>query len=274
MAKKIVLGIVITLVVLAAARRLSRNNPQFLEAEKGGVRAAHTTVFEQVGEGKPVVKISVEGEDEVVPRVVFKNLSSGGKTPLEMKNKGPDLWAAKLPDLGKGQRAEYHFEIYKGGKKVLRLPEGDGSLLIKYKGHISTPVLALHIVFMFAGFFFVTESFLGAVWIRFMGEGTGFTIRMMRAALACIFIGGWPIGFILNYQRFGPVWEGFPFGYDVTDNKTQIIFLFWLIASLLVRGSFYRGDSKSDILDRNQYTLAVMVCYAVTVILFMVPHSL
>lgn len=273
--KRILSGIVITLVVLVVARMLSKNNSQVIEAESEGLKAVHGTVFEQVGGGNPVVEISVESEGEAYVSLIYEDTVEGEIRKKEMTEEPGGVWRGELPDLGKGERVEYAFIVEGRGANALRIPEGDDEFfLLKYKGHISTFVLVVHVIFMFGAFFFMVESTLGAAAMLKKGEEKGFTLNMMRSAVLCLFVGGWPLGFILNYQRFGPVWEAFPFGTDVTDNKTQIIMLLWLIAAFLIRGSFFGRGEEKDILKSKGFAVAVITCFVLTVILFLVPHSL
>jgi len=59
---------------------------------------------------------------------------------------------------------------------------------------------------------------------------------------------------------FDAFWTGFPFGYDLTDNKALIAMLFWLAAWLASRTRDRRG----------WIILAALVMF----IIFMIPHSL
>ncbi|MDP3445020.1 MAG: hypothetical protein Q8T08_19340, partial [Ignavibacteria bacterium] len=41
----------------------------------------------------------------------------------------------------------------------------------------------------------------------------------------------------MQYYAFGEFWTGFPFGYDLTDNKTLIAMIGWLIALFMLKRS-------------------------------------
>jgi hypothetical protein len=127
---------------------------------------------------------------------------------------------------------------------------------------------------MFGAFYFMIQSLWSAIDILSTGLGKKSAVSNARWVLLCTFIGGWPLGFLLNYQAFGPLWEGFPFGYDITDNKTQLIFIFWLVSLLLVRGSFLGKGEERDWLGPRGFALAILLSYIVSLFLFIVPHSL
>jgi hypothetical protein len=272
--KRIIIGFILTLIIFFVARGLSTNNSEYVILEKNGVRVEHSTVFQQVGMGSPAIRVNVTPSDSISVNLIYICLRDNVRQDVKMRRGDSGIWEANLPSLNKGKRLKYSFVLRRDGKEILRVPADGDFYLVKYKGDISTVVLILHIIFMFCAFFFIIETFLGALGILFSGEEIEYTIRMMRVALSCLFIGGWLFGFILNYQRFGPVWEGFPFGWDITDNKTQIIFIFWLITTFLVWGSFFGRGQERDMIGKKQYAGAVIISFIITVGLYLVPHSL
>jgi hypothetical protein len=76
-----------------------------------------------------------------------------------------------------------------------------------------------------------------------------------------LFVGGFILGPLVQKFAFGALWTGFPFGYDLTDNKTLIAFIGWLIAIFAGRkGKPARG-----------WVLAAAI---LLLIVFLIPHSL
>jgi hypothetical protein len=275
MTKRIVIGLLLTVVLLGLARRLSSNRPREIVVERGTRRLSHLEVKEQVGRGEPEVSLTVEPAGGGKAYCIYRLVGEGILHRMSMQADGEDRWIASLPDLEKGKRIEYAFVVDDGGGAAVRLPEQDDRfLLIKYKGHYSSVVLVLHILFMFGAFFFMIQCLMGAIAILRGREEKPPTVRMARWVLFCTFIGGWPLGFILNYQRFGPVWEGFPFGFDITDNKTQIIFIIWIVTALLVRGSFFGRGERSDTLGKRGFGWMIVMSCIVSLALYLVPHSL
>lgn len=50
-----------------------------------------------------------------------------------------------------------------------------------------------------------------------------------------VFVGGFILGPLVQKYAFGVLWAGVPLGFDLTDNKTLITFVGWLIALFLMR---------------------------------------
>jgi hypothetical protein len=75
-----------------------------------------------------------------------------------------------------------------------------------------------------------------------------------------LLIGGMILGPIVQKYAFGEFWTGVPFGFDLTDNKTLIAFIFFLAA--------YAGNIKSE--RRYLTIIAALVLLAV----YSIPHSM
>ena len=272
---RIVLAFILTIALLGLSRRLSTRRPHDMAADGEGLRLEHRTVTEQVGPGRPDLALSVECEGAFEPVVRYRVGKERELRSAAMTDDGDGVWRAALPEFDKGTKIYYALELYRGNDRAARIPEEEGSFLfIKYKGKVSAVVLTLHILFMFASFYFMVQCLWSAIGILAGRAWKAEAVGHARWVLISSFIGGWPLGFILNYQAFGVVWEGIPFGYDITDNKTQIMFVFWLVSLLLVRGSFLGRGEEPDILGARGFAAAAIISFVVSLALFIVPHSL
>jgi hypothetical protein len=76
------------------------------------------------------------------------------------------------------------------------------------------------------------------------------------------------LGPIVQKYAFGAFWTGFPLGYDLTDNKTLLMWLVWVGAcgALGLRGAGTRRERAG----RAAVVLATILMLAV----YLVPHSL
>ncbi|MGA7306529.1 MAG: hypothetical protein WBW88_16750, partial [Rhodothermales bacterium] len=74
------------------------------------------------------------------------------------------------------------------------------------------------------------------------------------------------MGPIVQNYAFGEYWTGFPFGYDLTDNKTLIMWLCWVVAAGVLRF----GRIKREVIQRGLVLAAAVVMVAV----YLIPHSL
>lgn len=275
MARRIIISIVVTLLLLMAARRLATGKPADLISEEQGMRLYHRTVTEMVGPGQPSLKARIE---PVRPADLVVRWTSPPSREIQARGMlqiEPGLYEARLPEFEKGTKIRYWIAASNSEGTTVRLPQDPGKFgVLKYKGKASNLVVGAHILFMFGAFFFMVMSFLAAIEILRGREDKKNAVRAARWVLVTSFIGCWPLGFVLNYQTFGPLWEGFPFGYDVTDNKTQVIFILWLASLFLAWGSFIGKGEEKDRLGRKAFALAIVACFFVSLALFILPHSI
>ncbi len=171
-------------------------------------------------------------------------------TPVEMKRDGEKLYAylPKQPPAGK---LEYYIEInYENQKAVFP----NGHTVIRFKGPIPLPVLIAHIIFMFTAFFFSMRTGLE----YFNKEPNA--LPLIKWTLLFLIIGGFILGPLVQYYAFGAFWTGFPFGHDLTDNKTAIAVLGWLWAYYKIR----KGA------DQKKWALIGSV---ILIVVYLIPHS-
>jgi hypothetical protein len=74
-------------------------------------------------------------------------------------------------------------------------------------------------------------------------------------------VGGLFLGPVVQKFAFDAFWTGWPFGTDLTDNKTALAALAWLPATLLA-------------LRNRPLRVAVIVGWLVMMGVFLIPHSL
>jgi hypothetical protein len=76
----------------------------------------------------------------------------------------------------------------------------------------------------------------------------------------CLLIGGMILGPVVQLYAFGDLWTGIPFGWDLTDNKTLIAFVFWILAVVMNRKK-----------ERPVYTILAAV---ILLLIYSIPHSM
>ncbi|HMM36993.1 MAG TPA: hypothetical protein PKA62_19990 [Thermoanaerobaculia bacterium] len=169
---------------------------------------------------------------------------------LPMVREGETLRAA-LPHQPPAGKLEYQVRLARGGETAL-FPERPA--ITRFKGAVSPVVLVPHIVAMFGGMLVANAAGLLAL------RGEKRLLGVSLAALALLALGGLLLGPLVQKAAFGAYWTGWPFGTDLTDNKTAVAVLAWGVAALRARGG--RGARA-----------AVVVAALVTLAVFLVPHS-
>jgi len=146
-------------------------------------------------------------------------------------------------------------------------PDTGENAVIRFKGWVPTWVLILHVAFMFFGVLVAWRVGLGAL---FSGQGIR---RLSWVALGLFTVGGLFLGPWVQKYAFDDWWTGVPFGWDLTDNKTLVMWLAWLLA-LLAIGRRGKQDAAAGSTGDKKARLAVVIAAIVTVAVYLIPHSM
>lgn len=165
---------------------------------------------------------------------------------------GTDILTAELPAQARLEKLDYHIILFKDDTAV-QIPS-DKSVTIRFKDDVPIALLILHIIAMFLAMILSFRTGL-----EFFNKEPKLD-KLASWTIVVLFIGGFPLGFAMNGIAFGEMWGGWPFGNDVTDNKTQIAFIAWLI-------SFYFIKKKKNA------KLAVLLAALVMIAVYLIPHS-
>ena len=87
------------------------------------------------------------------------------------------------------------------------------------------------------------------------------TLSYSRVTLIFLLFGGMILSPIVQKYAFGEFWTGWPFGKDLTDNKTLVAFVAWIIAVIRLR----KNSEK-----RGWALAAAIILLAV----YLIPHSM
>jgi hypothetical protein len=204
----------------------------------------------QGGSVNAPVEIKVE-DQSITGRLTYKRYKSFDEwTTVEMERKGDKLLSS-LPNQPAAGKVEYTVALYKNGKEYQLTEE---PVVLRYKGEVPLPVLVPHIFFMFFAMLFAWRAFLEAI---FKGSDNLYFTRIILITLG---IGGLILGPIVQKYAFDAYWTGWPFGTDLTDNKTLATFIFWLIAWFRVR-------------KKPTERTWVFVAFVVMIATYIIPHS-
>lgn len=132
---------------------------------------------------------------------------------------------AQLPLQPPAGKLEYYLILnYKG--ELIPLAEND-PVIIRFKGFVPAGFMIPHILAMFLAM--LLSSYTGILAIF---KDSRFR-KYAFWTLALLVVGGLIFGPIIQKYAFGDYWTGWPFGWDLTDNKTLIAVIFWGGAVLL-----------------------------------------
>lgn len=164
-----------------------------------------------------------------------------------------DSLTAVLPPQPPAGKVEYYLEL-DGSSEVRRIPAAE-TVVLRHRGNVSFAALIPHVLLMFASMLVAVRAALGVL----AGRSSA---TLAWVALAGFTVGGLVFGPIVQQQAFGAYWTGVPFGWDLTDNKTLIMWLAWLLACLVpLRRPRWRRP-------------LVLGAAAITLVVYLIPHSM
>lgn len=189
---------------------------------------------------------------EVTGKLVYRLFPAQSEwDTLKMKKTGSSL-TASLPAQPPAGKLAYRIILKDGDEQVI-LP-ADEPVVIRFKGAVPAGILAPHIIIMFFTMLLSNAAGLMAVWKK-----RSFKILALLTFIF-LFIGGGILGPLVQKHAFGALWTGIPFGWDLTDNKTLIALVVWLVAVLL---------------NRKKERPGWVVAAAITLLLvYSIPHSM
>jgi len=248
----IVFALSITVVAAVYQRITGPTYAKRVKIEINGVK--YKLKFPRSQAGSDSAEVVLPFKDESLQAVLmFKRYKTDDKyTAVPFVRKGGNL-VAKLPGQPPAGKLEYFVEVDTPKGERIIIP-GEKSIVIRFKGEVPSYILVLHVFFMFFAMFFANYAGLLAILNR---EGY---YKAAVITFVLITIGGMILGPIVQKYAFGEYWAGVPFGWDLTDNKMLIAFIFWLIPIFV----------KKDKIKKTAVILATLV----TLIVFSIPHSM
>jgi hypothetical protein len=156
------------------------------------------------------------------------------------------VWQAALPVQPVAGKLQYYITV--AGKDYL----ADEPIVIRFRNDVPAYILIPHILLMFAAMLFAVYTFLLVVTHKDYK-------RWLKITVGTLFVGGFVLGPLVQHAAFGPWWAGFPYGTDLTDNKTLISFLFFLAALATLKWKY------------NKWVVCLAVLMMIAV--FTIPHS-
>jgi len=171
---------------------------------------------------------------------------------LEMKRYDEKL-VAFLPNQPPAGKLEYHVELRAGDQAVM-LPQ-ENNAIIRYTGLVPDWALIPHVLFMFLSMLLAARTAMET-----FRKNASLTVYAILTTVALV-LGGFIFGPIVQKFAFGEYWTGFPFGMDLTDNKTLIALIGWVAALISLRKA-------------AQPRWWVFGASIVMLIIFLIPHSM
>jgi len=237
-------AIIITLALSVYQRMTGPTNPKRVTVELNG--ESYKLKLPRTGVQQDEIVSLKEVPQNAVAQIHYRRYPTSDEyTTVDFKwNEGE--WQAALPMQPVAGKLEYYITV--DGRDY----PGDEPLIIRFRNDVPAGILIPHILFMFAAMLFAVYVLM-LILMRMEYK------KWLKITVVTLFIGGFIMGPLVQHAAFGQWWTGFPLGTDLTDNKTLLAFLFFLLALATLKWKYNRW----------------VVCLAVLfmVVIFSIPHS-
>lgn len=196
------------------------------------------------------VKVKVENRD-ISGSFIYKRTPSYDEWTREDMVREGDYLIAYIPQQPPAGKVMYQITLESDNDRI-KLTEDP--VFIRFRGDVPAFVFIPHIIIIFFAMLLSTRAGIAAI----LKEKT---YKLTLWTLITLLVGGLIFGPIMQKYAFGAWWTGWPFGNDLTDNKTAVAFLFWAYALVKVyKNKYHRGW--------------VFAAAVITLIIFLIPHSM
>jgi hypothetical protein len=257
-----IISIVIAVGLMAYQRKTGPTYPITGEQTIGTARVTFELLRSE-NTGTPL-PITVEVSDaSLTGEVRYKRYKKGddvspaGTRPMPMtlrtdEKTGATSLHAELPPLPMaGKYVYFVFVSNDDGRTSLTDVQ---PVIARYKGAVPTSILAPHVILMMLAMLWAVRTALET----FRPRGRP-RVHLVISTLL-VLVGGMILGPIVQKYAFDAYWTGVPFGWDLTDNKTLVAMLGWLLACVMNITKLRRTWILSGAL--------------IMLLVFIIPHSM
>lgn len=245
-----ILAVVITLASAIYQRKTGPTYPKDIEVSVNEIQINFELPRSGVSDENLLIEVPLSDTSYLINLHYKRYPVNEAFTTVTFKQRD-NVFVAALPAQPPAGKLEYYLSFnHTDSDKIIETEH----VITRFKGSVPKWVLIPHVLFIFvamllanvAGFFAIGKEDKHV----FYGNLT----------LILLLLGGMIFGPIVQYYAFGEFWTGIPFGWDLTDNKTLIAVLFWIVAVISNRKN-----------PKYRYTIIAAI---VTLIIFSIPHSL
>lgn len=197
-------------------------------------------------------RVTIQAADTAIKgSYVYRRFKSNDEwTRLPLLRQGDNL-IASLPHQAPAGKVMYQVTLEKSGQQYLM---NEKPVVLRYKGQVPLYILIPHIILMFLAMVFSTRAGLEAIGKR----DKSFILAIWTTIF--LLLGGLLLGPLVQYFAFGAFWTGWPWGHDLTDNKTAVALLAWIIAIIRLRKN---PQNRGWVIAASVILLAI----------YLIPHS-
>jgi hypothetical protein len=220
------LAVLITLVAIIYQRTTGPTYPKKVKISHSAGNVTLRLLRSYGGAGDAPIVLPLSNE-KFSAKMFYRRFPTKDKWSQKDFKNTDGVLSVDLPHQPPAGKIQYYIELNEKGNKEFKIALREDPIIIRFKGDVPVWVLGPHIFFMFIAMFCSSWTFFEAF------SSTVLTRKLTFITTGCLAFGGMVLGPIVQKFAFGVYWAGFPFGYDLTDNKLLIMAIFWLAATVM-----------------------------------------
>jgi len=246
-----IFSFIFTVAIAYYQRKTGPTYPVMGKAEIAGQKVKYRLI--RTNDSGKDAKVKVKNVNEGINgQIRYKRLGTNDEWITIAMLRDGQMLSGDLPSQPPAGKLMYQVTLISGNEQVLL---NDEPAVIRFKGSVPVWVLIPHIIFMFTAMMMSTRTGLEAV-----AKGKK-TLYFARVTMVTLFIGGLILGPIVQKYAFGAFWTGWPFGKDLTDDKTLFAFIFWALAVWRL----YRN---------RENRIWPIIAMSILLMVYLIPHSM
>ena len=249
-----VVAFVLTMGIAAYQRMTGPTYPKTGKFDFDGKSYPYKLIRTWDGSGDARITVLIH-DTTIHARIRYHRFPSHDVWTVKNLQRHGDTLIGFLPHQAPSGKVEYNVKLIRFGKDFNYLYQGP--IHLRYKGQVPVYILLPHILLMFLAMLFSTRAGMEA-----FRKGRGkITLNYTWVVIVTLFLGGLILGPLVQKFAFDTYWSGWPVGHDLTDNKSAVAFIFWVIALVML----FRNKEKQG---------WGIVASIVLLIVFLIPHSM
>lgn len=248
-----ILAVVITITAVIYQRLTGPTYPKRVKIELDGKEYKLRLLRSHGGSDDATIELGIPEEYSAILYYKYFPVHEGEEWKTVSFGKENENLVADLPNQPPAGKLMYYIEISTSQKTISISKEEP--IVIRFKGSVPDFILWPHVFFMF--FSMMLANVAGLFAIARIDQ----FVRYTYLTFIFLTLGGMILGPLVQLYAFGDLWTGVPFGWDLTDNKTLIAFLFWLAAVL--------GNIKG-----RQRPYLTIIAAIIGLLVYSIPHSM
>lgn len=248
-----ILAIIIT---LASAIWQRLTGPTYPMAGTVALQNGHDISYslEQTHAGQDDALVSILTQDSsIAGTLMWRSYRSSDEWQVSPMRYEEGMLVGILPARAPMEKIEYQVSITADDASTI-IPQG-GPAMMRFKDSVPLWVIVPHVLVMFAAMLLATRTGLEV----FAAQPS--LRKLVNWTVASLFVGGFVMGPLATHYAFDLWWTGWPVGNDITDNKTLIAFIVWVLA--------WAASQRAK--NPKPWVFAAAL---VMLIVFLIPHSI